>query len=186
LFNQFGCDSILNILLRVHPDTDVFLGNDTTVNVYHNYSLDAGDGYADYSWNTGDTGQSITLDTRFPAGANTFAVRVTDQNGCINEDTISVTIEYPVSVVDKNTGTYAELYPNPATDHLSVRFLGFLGKVELQIINDSGQILHEMEFFIQEEGQLETLILGDIPAGNYFVRFKTDSDLYQTQFVRQE
>ncbi len=42
--------------------------------------LDAGDGYSDYTWSTGDSGQFIEV------GPGTYSVTVTDANGCTGDD----------------------------------------------------------------------------------------------------
>ena len=76
--------------ITVLSNPTVSLGNDTTVN--GNIILDAGNVGASYSWSTGATGQTITVDS-----SGTYLVTVTTSCGTDN-DTINITVN--VLVVD--------------------------------------------------------------------------------------
>ena len=52
------------------------------------YTLDAGAGYANYQWNTGDSTQTVSVNS-----TGTFEVRVTDGNGCWDWEKIEVVID---------------------------------------------------------------------------------------------
>ncbi len=49
-------------------------------------TLDAGSGYDTYAWNTGDGGQTLSVDS-----TGSYTVTVTDDNGCTGETSVSVT-----------------------------------------------------------------------------------------------
>lgn len=70
----------------------VDLGADTTTTCA-NLVLDAGAGYSTYLWSDNSTGQTLTT-----SGAGTYAVTVTDANGCDASSTIVVTAATPPAV----------------------------------------------------------------------------------------
>ena len=69
----------------------VDLGNDTTICVDEVLTLDAGDEGIGYTWSTGETSQTIEVDT-----TGTYWVEVLTPNGCTSFDAIEVT-EYGIS-----------------------------------------------------------------------------------------
>lgn len=81
-----GCTSSDTMNLTVHSLPVVNLGNDTAT-CATNVLLDAGNPGSTYLWCDGSTTQTITLIT-----SSVCQVIVTDANGCVNSDTISVTI----------------------------------------------------------------------------------------------
>ncbi len=65
---------------------DVNLGNDTTICSSSNLVLNAGGGYSSYLWNTGATGQTITV-----SSSGNYSVTVTS-GSCSNNDNINVNV----------------------------------------------------------------------------------------------
>jgi hypothetical protein len=85
--NEYTChgEDTINVILRPNPVVD--LGNDTIVCNGVTLTLDPGNVGAQYSWNTGQTTQSIT--TSVPG---TFSVLVTSSQGCKKSDDIVVSM----------------------------------------------------------------------------------------------
>ena len=75
------------------------LGPDTSLCIGQVWNLNAGSANAQHLWNTAATTQAINVTTN-----NNYWVRVTDQNHCVNSDTILVTFD-PVPVVDLHDTT---------------------------------------------------------------------------------
>ncbi|RED97052.1 PKD domain-containing protein [Marinoscillum furvescens] len=73
-----------------NPSDSVDLGNDTTICVEDSLILDAGAGMLQYTWSTGETTQTIEVDT-----TGTYWVEVVTSSGCTAYDDIVVT-EYGV------------------------------------------------------------------------------------------
>ncbi|WP_190277300.1 T9SS type A sorting domain-containing protein, partial [Taibaiella lutea] len=86
--NSFTCvgSDTVNVLLRKNPV--VHLGNDTTVCNGVVLTLNPGGGSIEYFWNTGQTGQTIDVNS-----AGSYSVFVTNAEGCISMDTIQVMMQ---------------------------------------------------------------------------------------------
>lgn len=91
--NPFGCIGTDAINVVINPNPTVSLGNDTS-SCSPNVVLNAGSGYAGYSWTTGDITQTTTVSATGPV-----AITVTDGNGCTATDTVNVTLS-PAPVVN--------------------------------------------------------------------------------------
>lgn len=79
-----GCSTTVTDDYAVLQAPEVDLGNDTTV---CSITLDAGPGYDDYAWSSGDTTQLVDV-----LITGVYEVTVTDGNGCIGEDAIGITV----------------------------------------------------------------------------------------------
>ena len=61
--------------------------------IFESITLDAGNGYASYSWNTGENSPSITVSV---SGPTSYSVTVTDINNCTASDEVLVTVFDPI------------------------------------------------------------------------------------------
>jgi gliding motility-associated-like protein len=78
-----GCKSFDTLkILNVFSLPVVTLNNDTTLCSGDSRILNAGPGYTSYLWNNGNTSQTISVNS-----LGTYAVLVTDNNGCKGTDT---------------------------------------------------------------------------------------------------
>lgn len=78
-------------LTKVNPLPEINLGEDQTpCSVKETVVLDAGAGYS-YLWSDGTTEQTLTLID----STHTVSAQITDANGCINSDTVTVAFKYP-------------------------------------------------------------------------------------------
>ena len=94
--------------------TPVNLGNDTSFSGPFSLILDADTGYTSYLWSTGDTTQTITVNT-----FDTYWVTVTGGvNGCSYTDSIVVTST--VGIFEMIGSEKFILYPNPAMNNLEI------------------------------------------------------------------
>ncbi len=87
-----GCTGTDEIVITTEPF--VSLGPDLAGCSGTDVTIDPGSGYTTYLWSDGSTSQTINVNSD-----GTYTVTVTDVNGCINSDEISVLFN-PVPVVD--------------------------------------------------------------------------------------
>ncbi|MDQ3190744.1 MAG: PKD domain-containing protein [Bacteroidota bacterium] len=87
VFDSNYCSIIDSVEIIVNPLPVVNLGGDTALCQGSTLVLDAGPGFANYSWSTNESSQTIIADTQ-----GTYWVSVTDGNGCQNSDTMFLTV----------------------------------------------------------------------------------------------
>ena len=104
-----------SVFVEVYDLPLVSIGADTTFCGDIVWILDAGNEGSQFSWSTGDTSQTIEIDTvGFGYGIRDIFVDVTNENGCVSSDTIQLefvdctAIEELVNTVD------VTVYPNPS------------------------------------------------------------------------
>lgn len=85
---DYTCVANDQTVIRV-TEPYVFLGDDTIICEGSAAVLDAGNAGASFLWSDGKTTQTISVDT-----AGTYAVMVTNTDGCYNSDTIHVDISF--------------------------------------------------------------------------------------------
>ncbi len=105
-----------SMIIRVfEPSAPPNIGMDTSICIHDSIPLDAGGGYADYLWSTGQHGAYIYADT-----IGTWYVTVTDIRHCVSSDTIKILSLLPLPVIDATgdtsfcSGTAAILNAGPS------------------------------------------------------------------------
>jgi len=90
--DKYGCKGRDSAELVVNPKPNVSLGMDTILFPDQTMLLNAGSGGAEYKWSTGDISQTIETGGK----DDPIWVSVTSDKGCINGDTISITVRYKI------------------------------------------------------------------------------------------
>jgi hypothetical protein len=138
----------------------ISLGNDTALESGNSIVLDAGAGFATYSWNTSATTQFITTTI-----SGDYSVLVTDANGCSASDTISI------SIISKNgstsTSMQPEIYPNPFVDQITIQFDNTNSDKVVKLLAANGQLISEKQV-ANSEMQM-TMDVGELASGVYFL-----------------
>ena len=80
-----GCSDTGTITINTNPNPAVVLGADTTV--CSALTLDAGNAGSSYMWSDSSTSQTLVV-----SNGGTYNVSVTDINGCVGVDTITVAV----------------------------------------------------------------------------------------------
>ncbi|MBC8045699.1 MAG: T9SS type A sorting domain-containing protein, partial [Fimbriimonadaceae bacterium] len=89
---------------------------------------------------------------------------------------ILLNIGHNISSVPDN---YYLLYPNPTTDNLTINSKEIIQSVE--IINQLGEIVNVVEINAMQK----TIDVQQLPAGYYFLKLKTASGVYSSDFIKQ-
>ena len=97
----------------VYTQPVINLGTDIIISSPQTATLDAGAGFVSYLWSTGETTQTIVVNS-----TNTYSVTAIDGNGCTATDDIMVTVYVGLSSIATNG---INIYPNPVHDVLTIQ-----------------------------------------------------------------
>jgi gliding motility-associated-like protein len=82
-----GCQNTDNVTIVIYPVEDFYLGPDTTICPQDGIVLFANQTFSSYQWNTGLTVPNLNVNTE-----GTFALTVTDINGCTYTDNQKISL----------------------------------------------------------------------------------------------
>jgi hypothetical protein len=153
----------------------VDLGNDTIVCEYNfPYQITAtGTPGATYSWDNGSTGNPISV-----AVAGTYAVTVTDNNGCTSTDNIIIESDPCAGIMEQ--GMSIVLYPNPFNENVQISSTESID-AQLEVYGSDGRIVYTSRM----NGQHATLSLTNLARGNYMVKIVHNGTTHVTKLVKQ-
>jgi hypothetical protein len=148
----------------------VLLGNDTTVLSGSSLMLDAGPGFDSYLWSTGDTTQTIVVNS-----TNVYSVEVS-LGGCSGSDSITVTIINGMQENHSWNGMI-NVYPNPAKDKIIIQAESKKEMDGIVSISDvAGRILIRKDFQFIGGLNSQTIDLSGLAKGMYFLTLRTSEN----------
>ncbi len=166
--NQFGCDSMVLLTLNVMPLPVISLGNDFEMFASETTVLDAGDGYKDYFWSTGDNTQTISISAANGLGANLYSVVVSDEYSCSSSDEIEITI-YDDSSAEGDTEPLLKVFPNPSSGNIQLIIEEISGSYMLYVVGANGNVVFVNEYSSLGDKFLQQLDLSYLQPGAYSV-----------------
>ncbi len=114
--------------IKVFESPVVELGKDTALCPWQNITLDAGNPGATFLWSTGDTSQTILVDsTGIGIGSKIYWVDVSLNQICATRDSVRVTFQICSNVPKSTILPVVQIYPNPATEYFTVKTTGLSG-----------------------------------------------------------
>jgi hypothetical protein len=167
--SQNRCDSSITLHLTIYDLPEVDLGPDRILNEDEMLELDAGAGYAYYTWNTGEITQKITADHQLGIGTHQISVEVNDANKCSNSDTIMITIDkvQQVGLFDKLLKS-KELYPNPSSGIINIDIGDDLIPIQVELISEDGIVMYSKLF--NSSNHTKKLDIRHMPDGVYLLK----------------
>jgi PKD repeat protein len=86
VYDAVGCNNADTLILNAYEKPTIDLGSDMEFCEGTLHEIDAGSGYASYLWSTGDTTQTLVINT-----TGDYWVEVKNNLGCPNRDTVNIT-----------------------------------------------------------------------------------------------
>jgi hypothetical protein len=174
LLDNESCLSSETVFLKVNNLPEVNLPEQFNIAVSDSIVLDAGLNMNSYLWSNGDTTQStVIFGESGNDGKQIIWVKVTDDNGCINIDTVLINLS--VEVLSVNEFGF-KIYPNPSKNQIKLDYLAINYKknLKLQVIDDKGIVV--LEKIYNNIPNEDILDISEFKSGLYFIKIKTDSE----------
>lgn len=127
--------------------------------------LDAGNPGSTYRWQDGSTTSTYTV-----RAGGTHYVTVTNTMGCSTTD--SILVDCPIGLEEAGLEALVSLYPNPAAEHVEVRFAKAT-HAEISVWSSTGQQVVPAVKGISVPGNPLRISCGNLAAGVYLVRIVT-------------
>ncbi len=176
-----------SILITVRPLPDVDLGADTTICGNGQIILDAGNQGIAYEWSTGETAQTITVDstTLFDGyGNRELTVTVYGANKCINNDVVVVEVLNCTGIDEFTDNIAVRIYPNPTDGQFNIELTANKDDVvDIYIVNQVGAVVFNKENVDLSGQQSLSVNLGQYASGVYQLFIKGTNSLINKKVV---
>ena len=166
--NCFGCDSLVNLQLNIAPLPEIDLGPDRIMYTSEVVLLDAGPGYMDYKWSTGQEAQVLPVNKLYGTGPHEYKVTVTNSYGCSASDDIVITIyddTYSVYDLERNL----KIFPNPSAGIVNFLIKQIEGKYQVTVNSENGTKVYQKEFTSPGSQFVKQIDLSFLTTGFYSV-----------------
>src|SRR4030042_6020150 len=145
--------------------------------------IDAGDGWAEYLWSTGETTQTISVPVNVP---ETYSVTVTAATtGCQFSDWVTGPILI-CDAVDENIekATALNVYPNPSSGVFTVEFTNALpGSYMAEIITVTGKVVFKEDLYMNQANKKVKFSLSGLPEGLYLIKVSGERLFYAERLM---
>jgi len=187
--NESGCSNADTIEIDFAALPVVELGNDTSFCAQDGsyIVLDAGNEGAAYSWSTGDTDQTLTVDTlTLGYGSHDISVEVTDDKGCMGTDEVTVELKNCTGIGENSAGVSVEVYPNPNNGIFTLELNSLHSdKVNIKIVSINGSVVFEQNNVTVNGNHRQSINLNGFSKGVYNIFVSGDDyKLYKKVVVR--
>lgn len=174
-----GSDNGSNLTLFAQP-TITIIGNPADGVICEGESITMlGSGGVSYVWTP-----SATID--FPTQAQVIATPTvttqyttvgTDVNGCTNSATFNVTVE-DCAGINENEVSLFSLFPNPATDVVSVQAVNGAAIEGIELLDQNGRLIRSLQ-------GSASMSVADLATGSYFIRVAHASGMSTLRFTKK-
>ena len=165
----------LNVVMHELPTVD--LGPNDTICANHYIVLDAGNPGGTYLWSTGETTQTIQVDsTGVGLGVKEIWVEVTDIFSCVNGDTIMLIFDACTGISDIDDQWSVRVFPNPSDGSFKVIINSRNNQpVDLRMFNSLGSEVYVSNNIVVNDSKAIDINLRNLPEGIYFISVQGDA-----------
>lgn len=156
------------VLVNAIVNNNNFAFSVDTIETALPYNADAGAGFATYSWSNGSSNQTTTV-----TNYGWIYATVTDNNGCDAVDSVYITNTTSINS-NLNNDLNFEIFPNPATDFVSIKFNNSdVKNLNIKILNSLGAEIEKIERNTSSNN-IE-LNISDLPTGIYWLAVRNNN-----------
>ncbi len=176
--------SIDSVYVDVYALPDINLGSDTSLCGSVSWQLDAGNDGITYLWSTGDSTQTIIIDTIDKGfGLQYISVEVTDTLECTGYDEINIDFVNCTSIDEKKSIDFS-IYPNPNNGQFYIEAFNIKSRNSiLTIYNLTGAMVYQNDNFQVLETGLSNVNTVKLKNGVYFVILSENGREYSQKMV---
>jgi hypothetical protein len=175
--NENGCSATDTVTVNFAAIPEIDLGGDTAVCGGVVYQLDAGNEGSTYLWSTGETTQSIEVDTTgFGYGVQNLSVEVTSEYGCQNSAEVNIEFIDCTGIDEYGRQVNMKVFPNPGNGMFRLQLNNFNdNRVSVKVMDNSGVVVYENQNVNVNDNPVYKLNLTKMPAGVYTLMVKGKS-----------
>jgi len=157
----------------VYSNPAVDLGEDTEACIGMTITLDAGNEGAEYLWSTGETTQTIEVDTTGMDESNnvTVSVLVTDANGCSTEDEITIHFLDCSGIGENTTLSDMRIFPNPNNGIFTIQMnVSDEQDLTIELLNVTGKVVYTEKLHVIKGQFSKTIDVQHLNSQMYYLR----------------
>jgi hypothetical protein len=160
-----------NLEVMINPLPFVDLGPDMTVCANWTITLDAGNPGSTYLWSTGETTQTIVVDTTgIGIGVGAFSVEVTSPESCSNTDEISIQFDDCTGIQEVTDNWSVDAFPNPSSGLFNIEIRSNYEKpVQMSIFNAIGIKVYKQDNILINQINTISVDLENYSEGVYYL-----------------
>lgn len=183
--DSIGCMSSDSALVLLHnlPAVSIMNAPDTMCE-NHTITLDGGAGFFAYVWSTGGSSQAETISgASLNSGqTNNITLTVTDGNGCMNTDQVSIFVDPCVGIDEAVGELVVSYYPNPTNSFLYIQVEnGELEDLAVELIGLGGKAI-PVQMMTTGDAVLQ-LDMNHVAPGIYYLRLNSNTGTYVGKIV---
>ncbi|NQU32313.1 MAG: T9SS type A sorting domain-containing protein [Bacteroidetes bacterium] len=183
LTNAENCTGRDTVITTVYSSGgSINLGDDFTLQLNESKLLDAGSGFDNYYWTTGETTQTITVvGTAKPTGTYEYAVMGVI-HGCSTRGSVTITFVDPDGYDEVHLPNLS-IYPNPNLGKFTIKFSSVEKDISINITNIQGNdIYRNQKVSCDKDCKVEIDLVG-INSGFYFLQISTPTGLSTAKII---
>jgi hypothetical protein len=174
-----GTDNGTNLSIFAQP-TITIIGNPADGIICNGETITMlGSGGVSYVWTPNATidfpTQAQVIAT--PTATTLYTTVGTDVNGCTNTATFNVTVQNCADITENEAGLFS-LYPNPATDVVSVQSATETSIQGLELLDQNGRVIRATSGNV-------TMSVADLATGSYFIRVIHETGMSTLRFTKK-
>lgn len=178
-----GCDSVTTHIITTRTVSPALnLGTDVVSCLDGGVTIFASSAYDTYNWSSGGTTNVLSVSGSMAGvGTTNHVLTVTQAStGCTATDDINITFNSCVGVNEIDADLNVNLYPNPATDFVTIEIFDKYntGNLKLEILNSLGQVVSSTN--VENTSEKVIMDVNNFSKGLYLVRISSDK-LYMTK-----